>query len=271
MYTLNINQKIDISNLKCYMLNELNRNDFNNSTRESTVIKKVIPKNCIYTNYNKLKSKYHENLDSKFNSKKNLSDKLFWLFYKIYNNYSDDDLNYINIFTTEKEFKLEIINKINLNKDLLKSYKIQKNSIISELANEKTISLNTLKALCILYNINLLIIKDNNTYSRFTKNNSENTIDNLDKYHIIKLIYNNQSSINNNYKIQLNIHIDEIKNSLYNFFYVNNLEKPLKSISSYKLPEIIEIANKLNISIINSNNKKKTKIELYSDCLKKLS
>ena len=126
MYTLNINQKIDISNLKCYMLNELNRNDFNNSTHESTVIKKVIPKNCIYTNYNKLKSKYHENLDSKFNSKKNLSDKLFWLFYKIYNNYSDDDLNYINIFTTEKEFKLEIINKINLNKDLLKSYKIQK-------------------------------------------------------------------------------------------------------------------------------------------------
>ncbi len=268
MYTLNINQKINISNIQCYMLNELNKNDLNNNiTHNSNNIKQYIPKNSIYTNYNKLKSKYHEILDNK----KNLSDKLFWLFYKIYNNYSDNDLNYINIFTTEKEFKLTIINKINLNKDLLKSYKIQKNSIISELTNEKTISLTTLKALCILYNINLLIIKDNNTYTRFTKNNSENTIDNLDKYHIIKLIYNNQSSINNNYKIEVNIDIDEIKNSLYNFFYLNNFEKPLKSISSYKLPEIIEIANKLNISIINSNNKKKTKIEIYSDCLKKLS
>jgi len=39
----------------------------------------------------------------------------------------------------------------------------------------------------------------------------------------------------------------------------------LKSFSAYKLPELQDLANKYNISIVNESNKKKTKKQLYDD------
>ncbi len=53
-------------------------------------------------------------------------------------------------------------------------------------------------------------------------------------------------------------------------FYIENLEKPLKAFSSYKLDELISISEKLNINIYDASNKKRKKQELYSDILKYL-
>ena len=274
MYNLNIDNIDNIDNiykLENYMLNTINnnsnelKNNIENNISKNEKI--IIPRNNIYVNYNKLKSKYYE----KSNNKLNLEDKFFWCFYKFYNNISNDDLNYINTFKTEKEFKLSVIEKLNSNKELLKKHKIQKNSVISEMTNDKKISLISLKTLCILYNINLIVLKDNNTYTRFTNYNLESSLDNLDNYFVIKLIYKNSSSINNNFELINDIDKNEVINALNNFFYVKNLEKPLNSFSSYKLDDIIEIAKKLSININNDNGKKKTKLELYSECAKKIS
>ena len=122
-----------------------------------------------------------------------------------------------------------------------------------------------------IYNLNIIVIKDNNTYTRFTNDGLESCIDNLDKYNAIKLLYKNSSSINTNFEIIMNVDKLELENALNKYYYVKNLEKPLKSFSSYKLDEIIEIAKKLEIEINHDNGKKKTKSELYSDSLKKLS
>ena len=276
MYYLNTNNN-NINNLDIYMLNSIKNNNETNDNLSDNLNdnKKInenkinIPKSSIYINYNKLKSKYNEKT---FLSKKlNLNDKLFWCFYKLYKNINDNDLEYINTFTTEKEFKVSVIEKIKNNKDLLKKHKIQKNFVESEITNDKIISLYSFKTLCILYNINIIVIKDNNTYTRFTNYNLENSIDNLDNYNVIKLIYKNSSSINNNFELVNNIDKTEVINALNNFYYVKNLDKPLKSLSSYKLDEIIEIANKLCINIYKEFGKTKTKTELYSDCVKKIS
>ena len=125
--------------------------------------------------------------------------------------------------------------------------------------------------MCILYNLNIIVIKDNNTYTRFTNDGLESCIDNLDKYNAIKLLYKNSSSINTNFEIIMNIDKLELENALNKYYYVKNLEKPLKSFSSYKLDEIIEVAKKLEIQTNHDNGKKKTKMQLYSDSLKKLS
>ena len=276
MYSLNIDITNSISNLENYMLNSVKndnvelKNVSENNISENNIFKKekiIIPRNNIYVNYNKLKSKYNENSYKK----NNFEDKLFWCFYKLYNNISDKELEYINTFSSEKNFKLASIEKLNLNKELLKKHKIQKNSVETELTNDKYISLYSLKTLCILYDINLIIIKDNNTYTRFSNNTLDNTIDNLDNFNFIKLNYKNSSSINNNFELVNNIDKTEVINALNNFYYVKNLDKPLKSLSSYKLDEIIEIANKLCINIYKEFGKSKTKTELYSDCVKKIS
>jgi hypothetical protein len=80
--------------------------------------------------------------------------------------------------------------------------------------------------------------------------------------------------INNEYKLELfNNHQEmykktsEYRNSLWN---VENIEKPLASISSYKLQQLIDIANKLDINIMKSHTKKKTKKQLYEEITKKL-
>jgi len=272
MYALNINNAKIIHDLEIYMLNSIKNKVESEITSDK--IKKIkdekpiIPRSNIIVNYNKLKSKYYEKP-----IKKNLilHDKLFWCFYKLYNNVKDSDLEYLNTFTIEKEFKLSVIDKIKKNKDLLKKHKIQKNTVESEITNDKQISLNSFKTLCILYNLNIIVIKDNNTYSRFTNNGLESCIDNLDNYQAIKLVYKNSSSINTNFEIVMNINKLELENALTKYFYVKNLDKPLKSFSSYKLDEIIEVAKKLEIKIYNENGKKKTKMELYSDSFKKIS
>tara|TARA_B110000008_G_C16943660_1_gene553531 strand:+ start:801 stop:1619 length:819 start_codon:yes stop_codon:yes gene_type:complete len=272
MYNLNINNdNISINVLEKFMLNSIKHLSVTSENMDINKISKpekpYIPKSNIYVNYNKAKSKYNENVTKKYN----FSDKLFWYFYKLYNNVSDEELEYINPFTSEKKFKMSIIEKIKLNKELLKKHKIQRNFVESEITNDKHISLYSLKTLCILYNINILIIKDNNTYTRFTNNNLENTIDNLDNYHTIKLVYKNTSSISNNFQLLSNIDKSEVLNALNKFYYVKNLDKPLKSFSTYKLNEIIEIAEKLVIPIYQDSGKKKIKMELYSDALKILS
>ena len=286
MYSLNTYNTKTIHNLKHYMLNTIKNNSLEDISDKCNIVKTInsynkqqnldristffIPKSNIYVNYNKLKSKYNEK-PTYLKKKLILNDKLFWCFYKLYNNITDSDLEYINTFTTEKNFKLSVIEKIKNNKDLLKKHKIQKNNVETEITNDKQISLTSFKTLCILYNLNIIVIKDNYTYTRFTNDNLESCIDNLDNYNAIKLIYKNSSTINTNFEIMMNIDKLELENALSKYYYVKNIEKPLKSLSSYKLDELIEIATKLQITINNDNNKKKTKLELYSECLKKLS
>ena len=271
MYSLNINSAKKIDDLEIYMLNSIKNSSVEIVTDEIKILKKekpFIPRSNIFVNYNKLKSKYYE---KPIKNKLILHDKLFWCFYKLYNNVKDSDLEYLNTFIIEKEFKLSVIDKLKKNKDLLKKHKIQKNNVESEITNDKRITLNSFKTLCILYNLNIIVIKDNNTYTRFTNDGLESCIDNLNNYQVIKLVYKNTSSINTNFEIIMNIDKLEVENALNKYYYVRNLEKPLKSFSSYKLDEIIEVAKKLEININHDSGKKKTKMELYSDSLKKLS
>jgi hypothetical protein len=298
MYHLNINCDNDnLSVLNKYMLNnvkstpenKINNIDINNDNKKTftndnkktftndnnkkkLTTNSEAPKSSVFPDYNKAKSKQNE-IFTHSNEYK-LTDTFFWCFYKLHFKLTDNDLEYINIFTTEKEFKISIIDKIHASKELLKKHKIQKNFITTEITNDKKITLYTFKALCILYNIDIVVIKDNNTYACFTDNNLENnteTIDNLDTYQAIKLEYNNKSSVSKNFKIVMDIVEQDVQYAVNNYYYVNNLEKPLKSISSYKLPEIIEISEKLNITLTNDQGKKKTKIELYAESVKKLT
>ena len=170
-----------------------------------------------------------------------------------------------------------MINKIRDNKSILKKYKLKINFLEDDILNNKTISLYTLRSLCILYDKHLLLMKDNNTYSFFSR--EDVSYENLKELNdennliIVKLLYSSTSSNSNSFTIEDEIKLlnSEIEDILNKYYYIDNLEKPLKGLSSYKSDELYEIANKLNIQLYCSiSAKKKIKKVIYDDIMKKL-
>lgn len=281
-----------VNDLKQYMLYNLNDvknlnyiNDDKIQEKNNKIIKSSVSKNLIYNNYNKAQSKYSEKKKLFFD------DKLFWTFYKIINNYEDNDIKFLNHLKVEKDFKIQLIEKIKNNVDdfktKIKYYKFKKNYIEDDLLNSKNISLYTFECLNMLYKQNIILLKDNNTYTYFSydvnsvekEDKDEDNDDNFantdfTSYTILKLVYNNSSHKSNNFNIELfepKYEKENIKTIIERSFFVKDLNKPLKSISAYKSEELITIANKLKINIYKDANKKKTKKDLYEEILKLLS
>jgi len=293
MFSLDPNS-VCVKDLKQYMLynlndvknlNYINKNDIQEKN-DNKIIKPSVSKNLIYNNYNKAQSKYSEKKKLFFD------DKLFWAFYKIINNYEDTDIQYLNHLKVEKDFKIQLVEKIQNNVDNFKTnikyYKFRRNYVEDELLNSKNISLYTFECLNMLYKQNIIILKDNNTYTHFSYDiNSEEKEEEKDKdnddnfansdftsYTILKLVYNNTSQKTNNFSIELfepKYEKENIKTIIERSFFVKDLNKPLKSISAYKSEDLIAIANKLKINIYKEANKKKTKKDLYEEILKLLS
>ena len=292
MFSLDPNS-VCVKDLKQYMLynlndvknlNYINKNDIQEKNNNKS-IKPSVSKNLIYNNYNKAQSKYSEKKKLFFD------DKLFWAFYKIINNYEDTDIQYLNHLKVEKEFKIKLVEKIQNNVDNFKTnikyYKFRRNYVEDELLNSKNISLYTFECLIMLYKQNIIILKDNNTYTHFSytinseekEDNDEDNDDNFSNtdftsYTILKLVYNNSSQKANNFNIELfepKYEKENIKTIIERSFFVKDLNKPLKSISTYKSEDLITIANKLKINIYKEANKKKTKKDLYEEILKLLS
>lgn len=187
------------------------------------------------------------------------SDTLFWCFYILCNGYNSYEYE-TNYFTAEQQFKIQTVEKVKRgdNKQILKDNKISKKYFESGLM--ESITPKILHALCIFYGINVFYVH-NNTYYDINVNSEKNT-------NVIR--YNPET---HNYSVSVTMtpticeYIEKIKES---HFKVENIEKPIRTITSYSLAELINICNKLNISITNESNKKKTKAELYSSILQKL-
>ncbi len=162
-----------------------------------------------------------------------------------------------NKYLEEKKIKIEIIQSLKNYKPLLKEIKISKNVVENELLNEKKISMITIKALCFIYNINVFYIK-NSVYYKILPDSTQKEI---------KLI--NQVDENFGYKnFVSSFKIDYYKE---NFWELENIGKPMKAISSYKVDEIKDIAKKLKIDLFNKNQSKRTKKELYENISIKLN
>jgi hypothetical protein len=187
------------------------------------------------------------------------SDTLFWCYYII----SNGEIKYETInnknFVITKQIKINFVNKIRENKQIVKTYKFDTiSNIESNLANDDYITIKTVLTLCAIEKINVIFVK-NKTYYELLMNDNE-------PIYIIREI----QSINNyvkkyGFEVSTNFIIEEIRN---NFYKLDNPNKPIKSLSSYKLQDLIEMSNKLAIELINKENgKNKTKNELYESII----
>ena len=209
----------------------------------------------------KTTNKYQHNVHNKSQNKKindikfffpdsDYTDSLFWCY--IIHKYGMDEylINKNHIYEYEKQNKINLLNLfIKPNKKEIKQlFKVKYADIESNCIYDSSISITVFIILMYYMKINV-IYYDNNIYYELINEDCNDLViikkDN-DKYAI---------SIDND-----NINIGEIRN---NKFVVDNIYKPLKAISNYKVSQLKEICLKLNINIKKDEKKYITKKEMY--------
>jgi hypothetical protein len=179
------------------------------------------------------------------------NDSLFWCYFIIKYGFFNYDLINKSEFIEEKKEKIKIIEKIRSNKDIIKSRKWKLNALEENLVEDKPLLLSTFLCCCFLHNINIVIKKDNCIYSQIIDNSKNITLIEYDSNTKKFGLY-----LKENKK-------DIIEKYLKDLFIITNINKKIQAQSNYKVKEIKEICNKLQISLVNTIGKPYKKSELY--------
>jgi len=235
-----------------------------NIVPQNIVSQNIIPQNILSENIF-CKNIIHKK-NNNFENKKEINDKLFWLFYKLDNSLeSFEMLGNINI-VKEKQEKIKYIDIIRENKKNLKNKKINKlTDVENELVNENKINIKTFLILCIIKKLNILYVDDIKRVMFESINNESNdniyiVHNNNNKYYFSeeKIINKDDENVENIEKSQNKKEYINYKDK-YNYFLFDNIEMKLKCISSYKVLDLLNIKDKLKIKDTDKKNKK----ELY--------
>jgi hypothetical protein len=224
-------------------------------------------------------------------------DSMLWCFYIIVHGVGKYEYEK-NYFTAEQEFKVKTIERIKKgeNKQILKEHKMSKNMIESGLMGSGSgISPKILYALSLFYSVNIFYVYKNTYYEMFANANTDTNA----KIYIIK--FNPET---NYYSVSVGVgvgadidadtdndshgidihkmgqeYMNNIKKTCLELDNLDNVNKPLRPITSYSLPDLMHIAAKMNILDVHMNtdigeNKKvkvksKTKSELYTEIMEK--
>jgi hypothetical protein len=223
-------------------------------------LNKIIKNGSSYDSIRKVSSKHTRvNSDADTNKKESSSkgdtffpdvhDSLFWSFYIMKNGQEAyDTLGKINI-VIERKIKIEYIERLRESKQLLKTYKTAPLTHLENvLLNEKQIDIKTLIALCVIEGISFMYIYKN-TYFEMNIDADESTQ--------IHAIVRMDMPTKYGYKM-----IQDAKPIRESFYKIDNMNKPLKSMSAYKLDELVVFCNKLGMTFDN-DGKKPNKKYLY--------
>jgi hypothetical protein len=210
----------------------------NNTNNTNNVSNKQITKNSLLNEIYKPKQK----------------DSLFWCFYILKNGFSNYEMEINNqYFVVEKTQKFKYIELLRKNKDIIKIHKIKPfTELEDDLANKDKISIKTFFALCILENINILLIDKRKIYELLC-------ID-IDEQNPVHIVHRNSQTFEHH--IELNVTTEKIIHYKETYYKMNGFGESLKSIGSYKMEELLDLSNKLNI-ILKETSKKLTKKDIY--------
>ena len=186
-------------------------------------------------------------------------DTLFWCYYIIFSGESSYEMMNVKNSLLAKQIKINYIDKIRKNKQTIKIYKFDTiTNIENNLANENNININSVMTLCAIDKINIIFIRKN-TYYELLMNDTEPI------YIIRETEYKTKYCKKYGFEIADSTILEQIRTTLYK---VETLNKPIKSLSSYKVQELIDICNKLGIEIKQiDTGKNKSKNELYESLI----
>jgi hypothetical protein len=172
-------------------------------------------------------------------------DSLFWCFYIMKNGQTAYEMLDHRNFIVEKKHKINYVEKIRNDKEQIKLHKFATlTHLESNLANDDRIDLPTFLSLCVIENLNVTIVKKR-TYFELLMNDGVET-------HTIHCLDNHKHGYNQTVPDKQTL------------LKIDNIVKPMKAISSYKVQDLLEFCEKLKIETINTDtNKTKSKNDLY--------
>lgn len=180
------------------------------------------------------------------------NDMLFWCYFIIVNGMEKYEVLHTQRFLVEKEEKLKCIQLIRDHKKDLIAKKIRNRDLIEDdLVNSKKISLKTFVSLCIVSNINVMIVNKRKYYEICC---------NVDEKDNVVLLHHMETPFLK-YGYEMINTEDKLKIYRDNYFLCHSIENPLKAVSSYKSSELKDICKKLKID--ENATEKKTKQQLY--------
>ena len=182
-------------------------------------------------------------------------DSIFWCWIIFLYGLSEYEILRQTIFTSEKSYKINFVDKLKKNKTLLKSLKIKYANIESNLVVDETMLIENLEPVILIDDYNFVYMNDNIYYENIKYPGKKSCI--------IKYFKE---------KDKYGIFLEEkdlfdYKSKLYT---VENFKKPLKSISSYKSQDLKDICKTLNINAMKTTTKYKTKKEMYQLIVEKI-
>jgi hypothetical protein len=196
-------------------------------------------------------------------------DTLFWCFFIMKNG----DIEYemiqeqnVNMFVTEKKLKIEYVEKMRKQKQIVKQYKFAALAAIeNQLANEHKINIQTFLTLCAIEELNVLYASNNKTYFELTFTNNKSVthvVRRLDNKSTRNSYHANEANNNSNYRFgyegTCTVNADKYRTTFYN---MEDINKPLRCLTSYKVSELLSIFTKLGVET--SSSVKMNKKELY--------
>lgn len=173
-------------------------------------------------------------------------DSLFWSLYIIVFGLDKYIMHKGKNFDIQQQIKIAVIESMKDNKALLKQYKLVKNTIEQNLLYDNEIQYGSFFYLCMYYKQNVIIIKDR-VYYECIGDPSNIEITMLKKINHHYAIY---SKPENDYALK--------------YYKIENVNKPLLSITSYKLDELQTMCKKLKLEV---DGKKKDLYERIVKCI----
>ena len=172
-----------------------------------------------------------------------------------------------NHYTESNAFKFQMVEYIRARKTLLKPHKITASSVEECLVHKPYINLETFQGIAVCYNLSVCIIQDRKIFEVGRSDNDKNTFI-LEK---IRGKFGVYLSAGTAMKTAFLAHVRDT------YWSMENISSPIRSISAYKLQDLIDICRKLEIpetkvvlgdfgSIV--SQKKKTKPELYEEIVR---
>lgn len=188
-------------------------------------------------------------------------DKMFWCFYMIVKGQTPDTLPLPNDrFAVQSQFKCESVELLSRSDNIpWKTLKLVKSNVLSSLGDQsgKSMKLTDLVALSHLYETNVIYVWDK-FYTKIQGNHKSDNSDESDSWSIIVKERNGECLVNTQ------IQTDYLKMIEQTHYEVIEPTKPIKAISAYKISELRELAEKLDIETVNSDGKYLVKKDLYA-------
>jgi hypothetical protein len=168
-----------------------------------------------------------------------------------------------NHYIESNRFKFELIEFLRDNKTILKANKVKLSSTEDTLVHKPFITLETLHAVAICKSLSLYIIQDRKYYDVSSGSGSgSGTPFILEKIKGKYLLYMPPDPISMKYIAYVRA----------NYWRMESISAPIRPISAYKLQDLIDISENLNLPVVNifpgkfgsiGTEKRKTKPELY--------